>query len=246
MSDTKPLQFDRVEPSSDAPNQTACSLCKKTIVQSYYEMNGQLICAECRESLSEGAAGSRPGRIGRALLAGFVVAVLGAMVWWGVRKLTGYEVGLISIAIGIGVGRAVRWGSRNRGGWAYQLIAILLTYSAVAGNYMPDVFEAITQIEQPAQAATATTTAPAEKPKVAAASTASTPEQTFSVGGLLIALVVVFFVAAAAPIMAGAENIIGMLIIAFGLYEAWKINKRVDLTITGPFSVAPVTAPRTE
>jgi hypothetical protein len=44
-----------------------------------------------------------------------------------------------------------------------------------------------------------------------------------------------------APILAGFENIIGMLIIGFALYEAWKINKRVKVEITGPFQVRPAT-----
>ena len=60
---------------------------------------------------------------------------------------------------------------------------------------------------------------------------------------ILLMLVIAFAIAAAAPFLAGAENIIGLLIIAFGLFEAWKINKRAEVTMTGPFSVAPVTAP---
>ena len=237
MSDSSPLQFDRVEVEAGAAAATICSTCSKPIIQSYYEANGQLICSECRESLSEGAMGSRPGRISRAFIAGLAVAVLGAVVWWGVRRLTGYEVGLISIAIGFGVGKAVRWGSRNRGGWAYQLIAILLTYASVAGNYTPDVLSEFYK----AEAAQETSTA-AQGQKVVAASTTPTPEQSFSGVSFVILSVLAFFIAAAVPFMAGAQNIIGILIIAFGLYEAWKINKRVDLVITGPYSVMPAPA----
>jgi len=36
--------------------------------------------------------------------------------------------------------------------------------------------------------------------------------------------------------------IIGLAIIAFGLWEAWKVNRRMDVEITGPFSVTPVNA----
>jgi hypothetical protein len=241
MSDSKPLQFDRVEPTTNASS--VCSLCKKQIVQSYYEANGQLICGDCRETISEGAASSRAVRFGRAFVAGLGVAILGAVLWWGVRKLTGYEIGIISIAIGVGVGRAVRWGSHNRGGWAYQLLAILLTYAAVAGNYMPDVFEELSKTEEK-QTAAATTTAPAaENSKTVATTPAAASKESISAGGFLLALVIVFFIAAASPIVSGANNIIGILIIAFGLYEAWKINRRVDLTITGPFSAAPIAPP---
>ena len=39
----------------------------------------------------------------------------------------------------------------------------------------------------------------------------------------------------ALPFLSGIENIIGIVIIAIGVYEAWKINKRP--AITGPHAV---------
>jgi hypothetical protein len=42
--------------------------------------------------------------------------------------------------------------------------------------------------------------------------------------------------AAGGPFLGGADNLIGMLIVGFGLYQAWKMNKRVPrMTIAGPF-----------
>ena len=46
----------------------------------------------------------------------------------------------------------------------------------------------------------------------------------------------------AAPFLVGAQNIIGLLIIGFALFEAWKINKRVPVRIAGPFQLAPLPA----
>jgi hypothetical protein len=240
MSDPQSLQFDRVEYAS-TPTATTCANCRQPIVQSYYEVNGKLICSRCHEALAQGSDGSRGLRVGRALIAGFGAAVLGAVVWWGVRKLTGYEVGLISIGIGIAVGKAVRWGSQQRGGWAYQLLAVLLTYSAVAGNYMPDTVEALLQMEK--QETTTAASSTAAKPAVQKASAVPAKDDDFSIVKFLLAMLIVFAIAAAAPFAAGFENIIGILIIGFGLFEAWKINKRVPLTITGPFSVAPAAPP---
>jgi len=47
-----------------------------------------------------------------------------------------------------------------------------------------------------------------------------------------------------APFLAGFENVIGILIIGFALWEAWRLNKRPEIEITGPFEVrvAPGTA----
>jgi hypothetical protein len=40
------------------------------------------------------------------------------------------------------------------------------------------------------------------------------------------------------PFLSLPENIIGLLIIAFALWEAWKLNKRVAIPITGPHALA--------
>src|SRR5205823_2163301 len=131
------LQFDRAEFATPASS-AKCASCNQVIVQSYYEAGGKTICSSCRETLAGAVDSGGMSRFLRALAAGFGAAILGSIVWWGVRKLSGYEIGLISIGIGIAVGRAVRWGGRNRGGWKYQLLAVLLTYASIAGNYMPD------------------------------------------------------------------------------------------------------------
>ena len=46
--------------------------------------------------------------------------------------------------------------------------------------------------------------------------------------------------ACAAPFLSGFQNVIGIVIIAIGVYEAWKLNKRVPLVISGPHAIAPV------
>jgi hypothetical protein len=43
--------------------------------------------------------------------------------------------------------------------------------------------------------------------------------------------------------LGGFENIIGWVIIAIALYEAWKLNKRVHFEITGPYAVGGKTNP---
>jgi hypothetical protein len=42
-----------------------------------------------------------------------------------------------------------------------------------------------------------------------------------------------------APFLAGLENVIGILIIGFAVWEAWRINRRVKVAIEGPFEVKP-------
>ena len=91
------LQFDRAEFATTPPAAVACASCKQTIIQSYYEAGGKTICSTCREALAGAADSGGSARFLRALAVGFGAAILGSIVWWGVRKLTGYEIGLISI-----------------------------------------------------------------------------------------------------------------------------------------------------
>jgi hypothetical protein len=51
----------------------------------------------------------------------------------------------------------------------------------------------------------------------------------------------VFTYAFQAPFQGGANNLIGLLIIAIGLYEAWKLNRRIP--ISGPFRVGAAAGP---
>jgi len=53
----------------------------------------------------------------------------------------------------------------------------------------------------------------------------------------LIAMLSVF--AIALPIVIIKDNIIGLIIIGIALYEAWKMNKRPQLAINGPFVLSP-------
>jgi hypothetical protein len=66
------------------------------------------------------------------------------------------------------------------------------------------------------------------------------PAPPAKAGSVLLALAFIVGLAFAAPFLAGAENVIGILIILFALYEAWKLNRRRPFVVAGPFQVTPV------
>ncbi len=138
--DPAPLQFESAEPlEPSAPAGLVCTSCSQPIAREYYESNGKTVCPSCRDKLATAFPGT--GGIERFLLAsvyGGLAALAGALLWWGVRAATGYEIGLIAVAVGFGVGFGVRAGSQGRGGRRYQILAVFLTYSGVAMSLTPD------------------------------------------------------------------------------------------------------------
>jgi hypothetical protein len=241
--DKSGLQFDRAEYADHATPQTDCTACRRPLRSIYYEVNGQVTCSGCKVELCANG-GSPLGRFLRASLLGFAAGAVGAAIWYGVRVVTGYELGLIAIVVGLMVGAAVLKGSNGRGGWAYQALAIFITYTSIVSTYVPDIVTAMAD-GSAAQAAgvvgepAGQTTANADVSAAAAEGDAA-PRPIGPGQGIVLAFVFVLFVVAiafAAPFLAGIQNAIGILIIGFALYEAWKINKRRTLAVNGPFRV---------
>jgi len=233
VSENSDLQFDRAQFDGSGPERS-CKVCNAPLIGAYYEANGHMVCERCCFQLREGApAGSRPGRVARAAGAGAVAALGGAVLYWAILAATGYEFGLIAIVVGFAVGKAVRWGSRGRGGWAYQTLAIVLTYLAIVSGYVPMI---VKEIAKDKPAAETQTVQQAGVVQVADSSKSSAPaaESAPGLGVILLALAAVLLIACAAPFLAGLQNIIGLVIIGIGVYEAWKLNRRVPLVITGP------------
>lgn len=57
--------------------------------------------------------------------------------------------------------------------------------------------------------------------------------QAITLAGLILAI----------PFLSGMENVIGIFIIAFALYEAARQTKRVQVTVEGPFEVSALPSP---
>lgn len=204
------MQFDQAEYATPAVG-AACAVCMQAVFESYFEVNGQLFCPSCTDALDEAlTGGSGLRRFARAALFGLGGAVVGCGIYFAVLALTGYEVGLVSILVGLLVGGAVRKGCDGRGGWLYQALAMYLTYAAIVTTYA-SVFLMRGGAQQ---------------------INAGDVQLPFAV---VVILTWVF--AHAAPFLGGADNLIGLVIIAIALYEAWKINQRPRFDIQGPFPV---------
>jgi len=252
-SSSSPLQFDRAEIQGDPESQAQaveCAFCRTPLYSYYFDINGRMACEACRYKIEEQLQ-TGPGVSGflRACAAGFGAAVVGAGIYYAVLAGTGYEVGLISILVGFMVGKAVHWGARGRGGWVYQSLAVFLTYMAIVSTYIPLMFKEFAKQDQAKQEAAAVAPPDAAATPAALETAAPGPkaqppgEPSPTFGELVVGVVMIFALAAAMPFLAGFQNVLGILIIAFGLWEAWKLNKRPALEILGPLTIG--TAPST-
>lgn len=238
VSSPEGLRFDEPAAGAGAP---ICGRCQALIADAYYEVNGHVVCAGCKAALEQSPTGSGASRMLRATAFGLGGAIVGAGVYYAILAVTGYEIGLVAIAVGWLVGRGVQKGSDGRGGWAYQALAVGLTYLAIVSTYVPFIVKAMTGDEAkasaaaPAPAARADTVSANATPN--AADTAESAQAAVSAGEFAVGVVALLALAAAAPFLAGFENVLGILIIGFALYQAWQMNRRVPMTINGPYAV---------
>jgi hypothetical protein len=236
-ADAASLQFDKVEavPGAEtAPGPGSCAACNAALVHQYWASEDKTLCSSCAAEIRQRNA-ARPGFKGllRAGLFGSAAAALGCGIYYLV-SLTGWEFGLIAIVVGLLVGFAVRKGSGGHGGLAYQLLAVALTYCAITLTNLPYAVEGLLQAEhEEAQPAAG-----------GAEREAGVPEETRTQPSTSQAhighYVVGFVLALALPFLSGTENIMGLVILAIGLWEAWKINRRVEMPLLGPY---PIEAP---
>jgi hypothetical protein len=238
VSSPEALRFDQDAAGPGAP---ACARCQAPIAGSYFEVNGHVVCAGCKSALQRGAGGRGTSRLLRAAGFGFGGAVIGAAIYYAILALTGYEIGLVAIAVGWLVGRGVQKGSDGVGGWAYQTMAVGFTYLAIVSTYVPFIVKSAMEDGGKADSAAVVSAAASDsvrvEPSAATVVPADSTPREMTAGRIALGLVALVALAAAAPFLAGIENILGLLIIGFALFQAWKMNQRVPLTITGPYAV---------
>jgi hypothetical protein len=239
------LQFDQAEfTPGAAPASPTCAACRRPIADEYYAVGGNLLCINCKARVEAPANFST--KLKRFLLAsiyGTGAAVAGFAIYFGVAKLFNIELGLISILVGFMVGSTVRKGTGGHGGWLYQMLAIFLTYSAIAASYgalhLPQVFADMSAQQEKGE----------EKPGAVAAGKADAPEKKEAKADVepapgkdaIVLIAYALFAVAfsyALPIIAGFESPIGLLIVGFALWEAGKLTRRIPLAVTGPYRVA--------
>jgi hypothetical protein len=90
-----------------------------------------------------------------------------------------------------------------------------------------------------ASAANPTTVDPAATPAPLSTPNPEPQANQMDFGKFLMGCGALLLLAYALPFLAGFQNILGLVILAIGLYEAWKMNKGRRIEINGPYRAGP-------
>ncbi len=134
MSDTP--QFSTAE---YPPQQIErCGLCGTPLASEYYRVHGRTACAGCASAAQNGQAnGQKNTAFTRALLFGIGAAAVGLVGYAAFTIATSFYIGYVALGVGYIVARAMKFGSGGFGGRPFQIVAVILTYLAIALAEIP-------------------------------------------------------------------------------------------------------------
>jgi hypothetical protein len=258
------LQFDRAvhaqAPDAATDAGLTCAGCGAALTTHYFHVADQPACTKCKNAAEqanhrETLQSRRAGVMLRAATFGLGAAIVGAVLYYAVIAITGWEIGLVAIVIGFMVGYAVRRGARGMGGRRYQMLAVGLTYFAVGLAYAPLAFKGFMETEAgktalaeaKASQGSNSTALREGADSAAAAQSQNAPGQGeaqsegSAAGHLALALGATFLFIFVLPVIyvvgSMPSGLISALIIVFGMQQAWRMTAKVAVPISGPYKV---------
>jgi len=246
------LQFDRAVSDSRGADSTSgtsatCSRCHAAITDEYYSIDGNTLCAACRTAVEAEAEVPRgAGPFIRAGVFGLGAGIAGAAIYYAVIAITNFEIGLVALLIGYMVGWAVRKGARGRGGRRFQILAVALTYGAVAWAYAPIIFTQAAKAQKTPSATASTAPTPPSTETSAPAQNASAQSDmtvTRAVGALFVLVGVIFTLPLFVVFGTLPSGAITAIIMFVGMRRAWSMTAAPVVQVYGPYRVGASVAP---
>jgi hypothetical protein len=219
MSDKVP-QFATAEYSAQAGE--PCKVCGQAISGVYYQVNGAKTCSKCAQRIKEQLPQDSHAAFAHGILFGVGGAILGVGIYVGFALATGLIAGLVSLAVGYIVGRAILMGSGGVGGRRYQVAAVLLTYIAVSLAAVPIALSQHTK-QRSAQAQGQVSETADSSPKI-------------SVSKAVATLALIGLVSPFLGLSNPMQGVIGLIILFVGIRIAWRMTAARQFSIRGPIS----------
>jgi len=229
MPDSEPLpsvadlQFRRAQPigSTEAEAPKSCAACKQSIAGEYYQVQNHVICPTCAAKIQAGKQAKKPIPWVRLVIYGAGAALAGSILY-AIPLAMGFQIGIVALAVGWMVGRAIRTGGYGVGGRPQQILAVALTYFAISMSFLPagifiGVKHAVAQKKS-------TAAPPAVKPPIS-------PGKAIT-GLLVLAAISPFLELGSSPV----GGLISLFILFIGLQRAWALTAGHEILVTGPYS----------
>lgn len=124
------------EETGDGPTGVSCTGCGVALAGGHFLLNGTPWCPTCKEEMQHQTRFTFR-KLLKSCLAGYVGAIVAGGLWALVTIVTGYQLGLIAIFVGLIVGHAVRWGARPATGRRFQILALALTVLGLSYSTIP-------------------------------------------------------------------------------------------------------------
>jgi DNA-directed RNA polymerase subunit RPC12/RpoP len=238
MPDSEPLpsvdalQFRRAQPIEGAEPAAgkSCAACKQLIDGQHYQVQNHVICPSCAAKILAGKQAKKPISWVRLVIYGAGAALAGCILY-AIPLAMGFQIGIVALAVGWMVGKAIRAGGYGIGGRPQQILAVALTYFAISTSFIPAlVFTGMKKGFTQRSAARNPSAQPAAAP-VAKPVKALSPGK--AVAGLLVLAVISPFLELASSPVGG---LISLFIIFIGLQRAWALTAGHEILVTGPYS----------
>lgn len=227
QSQDSPPDFERAQFDDPSTVAILCRLCQVAPAGSYFSLNGQTLCPPCLERVH--AAQKRSSFL-KALALGIAAGAVGAVIYYGIRLATGYDLALITVVLGSIVGVAVRRGAGGSQSVVYRLMAVGLAWTAMSSTYIPLLAPMLAE-----------SVAEAGKSDAAGDPASGLDPADRETAGLVTQVVVwgaSAVLSLAIPFLFVTEmEILGLIIFGVGLWEAWRRSAAPPFVVTGPFAV---------
>jgi hypothetical protein len=227
------LQFRRAQPIStpESAAERTCAACKQLIPGAYYQVQNHVICPQCAEKIQAGRQAQRPVPWLRFVVYGVGAAIAGSILY-AIPLAMGFQIGIVALAVGWMVGKAIRAGSYGTGGRPQQMLAVVLTYFAISTSFFPAALFVGAK-----HAVEAKTAAKSESGSAVIHDRTTTTTESMSPGkaiaGLLVFVVISPFLELKGSPIGG---LISLFILFIGLQRAWVLTARHEIMVSGPYS----------
>lgn len=109
----------------------SCAACSNSIESTYWHWGGNVICPDCASKVAEAQKTPEKGLLLRGALYALGAALACAIGYAAILIITSYELAIVAIGVGWAVGTAARKGSGGAGGRSVQIVAVVATYLAI-------------------------------------------------------------------------------------------------------------------